>query len=526
MSKQREIFRIRLFVFLVAGLFTFNACGQNGQKQSESNKVLLSLDSALNVSYEGPVINYNREYSPGYNVTSHGDTYYSAWGWDGTLFLMTDDTRGFNFDLKDTGVGNQRPGRNVTVNTLWFDPSDPKFWGEKLTGNHNALAYYLGENDGTNYCVWKGNGLGSYDSVLYLTTSDHGRCVYNDGRPRASGGNILKSINSGKDWQGPAPDYYINSIIPHPFMFEDPRFSRISFVEYGQDGASPGNPDSSQNYIYAVSNDGNWDNGDSLYLGRIKRSRMAWLDAKDWQFYQGTLNGLPQWGDLTSIKAIMGKAGKLSQTAMYYNSSAKKYIIPEWYYPRDPALTPADTAYYGASSSHHTKWEFYESDHPWGPWNSNKPFYEKDWPTTGYYNPTIPNKFISGDSIWLLFAGDYYSYAGYDYSYNNSHYDYLYSLHYMRLALKSADISTSVKENAGVEFSVYPNPASEEITIEADGVSDYTVQLLNILGKNVCQVQMNKTERINISKFSKGIYFLQLTDSGNNSVGRSRLVIQ
>lgn len=45
--------------------------------------------------------------------------------------------------------------------------------------------------------------------------------------------------------------------------------------------------EASNNYVYAFSNDGFWDNGNNLILGRVARNRIGNLNAADWQFYKG-----------------------------------------------------------------------------------------------------------------------------------------------------------------------------------------------------------------------------------------------
>ena len=43
---------------------------------------------------------------------------------------------------------------------------------------------------------------------------------------------------------------------------------------------------------------------------------------------------------------------------------------------------------------------------PWGPWT---PFHTQDFEPQGFYNPSIPSKFISEDGrkFWIFVAGDF-----------------------------------------------------------------------------------------------------------------------
>ena len=55
-----------------------------------------------------------------------------------------------------------------------------------------------------------------------------------------------------------------------------------------------------------------------------------------------------------------------------------------------------------------------------------------------------------------------------------------------------------------VEFSVYPNPASEFITITSGLVNDYDIDILDLLG--------NDREIIDVSAFKSGQYIIKLSD--------------
>lgn len=366
-----------------------------------------------------PVLDYNR---PG--RTSNGDTFYTAWAADGTHFMMADDTTGFNGDLAGTAPGNTQFGRNVAVDLLSGRPDDPDFRATAWFGNTQALAFLKGNNEAgpglPQGGIWKGSGLGIIDGVLYLTVNDQTRDA--TGKVVATGASLLKSTDMGMNWQGPAAAGYPWNAAPLPLAFQDRRFSRINFVQYGQDGQSPDAADDSVNYVYATSNGGEWENGSDLYLGRVLRSRLAWNMASDWEFYGGTVDGTPRWGPLSASQPVFSKAGKVSQTQMTYLPALHKYILPNWYYVRPGTLQPGSPDYYGAASTPHTRWEFFLADTPWGPWKPSEPFFVKEWFTEGYYNPSIPNKFIDGKTLWLLFAGNYWDAN-------------LYSLHAARLTL-------------------------------------------------------------------------------------------
>ena len=76
---------------------------------------------------------------------------------------------------------------------------------------------------------------------------------------------IIKSEDHGLTW---TPS--IRECFEHP-MFPSNRFSTPYFIYYGKDGTAPA-VDNAEKFIYAVSNNGFWNNGDKYILGRVERS--------------------------------------------------------------------------------------------------------------------------------------------------------------------------------------------------------------------------------------------------------------
>ncbi|MBP9689383.1 MAG: T9SS type A sorting domain-containing protein, partial [Bacteroidia bacterium] len=63
-------------------------------------------------------------------------------------------------------------------------------------------------------------------------------------------------------------------------------------------------------------------------------------------------------------------------------------------------------------------------------------------------------------------------------------------------------------------FSVYPNPASNIITINVDGVnSQWNIKLLDIAGSEILSTQMNYQTTINVETLAKGVYIVRATNS-------------
>jgi hypothetical protein len=81
---------------------------------------------------------------------------------------------------------------------------------------------------------------------------------------------------------------------------------------------------------------------------------------------------------------------------IHYIAPLDVYILPQWY------------LLYGSRGSRPnlgaTRLEFHEAPAPWGPWSL---FHAEDFEPQGWYNPSIPSKYISRDGrhLWLFIAG-------------------------------------------------------------------------------------------------------------------------
>ena len=124
---------------------------------------------------------------------------------------------------------------------------------------------------------WKTMNTYSVDGVLYMFVT---RCLY----PKLSGdpkgrhvfqnSSIIKSTDNGRTWTRSGADNYAKP------MFPGKRFGTAYFVWYGKDGAAT--VDNADRYVYAISNNGHFENGDDYVLGRVLKSKLPNLSAADW----------------------------------------------------------------------------------------------------------------------------------------------------------------------------------------------------------------------------------------------------
>ena len=229
--------------------------------------------------------------------------------------------------------------------------------------------------------------------MLYLWISRHQYgCSTHDphGRQFASNASLIKSTDHGKTWTRSAKENYEQP------MFPGRRFGAPFFIHYGKDGKADAH--GADKYVYAVSNDGFWDNGNDMILARVPRSKIADLCAADWEFFTKG-DGLKDdaWSKkMGDALPIIRDQGKCSMTGAAYLPQLHRYLMIQWHY----------TSGSGIAGSTETIWDFYQSPTPWGPWAKFKSWTNAP---SGYYNPCVVSKFSrAGDKELTVFtAGDY-----------------------------------------------------------------------------------------------------------------------
>ena len=313
---------------------------------------------------------------------SSGDTWMPAWTKDGTVVSPANDTGGFN------KVSNS----NINFNRI--DGASP----DALNGQTiNAMVDYgPGSATGPDGCTWKSSGCLALDGTLYWLVARHkyGETSGDEfKRQSAHDGSIIKSTDGGIRWTRAAQENYDKP------MFPGNRFAAAYFINYGQDGHTAV-ADKSDKYVYATSNNGFWDNGDDVVLGRVLRSAMPKLSASDWQYFTGGDGAADSsWSsDMTKATPVISDKDHLGMTGAVYLPAQKSYLMICWYYPAGGGKMP--------DACTKTTWNFRVAPHPWGPWRSVG---THDFSPQGYYCPEICPKFISpdGSKVWVFTAGNW-----------------------------------------------------------------------------------------------------------------------
>lgn len=92
------------------------------------------------------------------------------------------------------------------------------------------------------------------------------------------------------------------------------------------------------------------------------------------------------------------------------------------------------------------------------------------------------------------------------------------------ITLKS-NVVLSVKKEAIEGFAVYPNPVNNGVfNIITMNNSSKTVQIIDMLGKEVYTEQLNTNEMVDVQHLNSGVYFLRVKEDGKTSM--KKLIIK
>lgn len=92
------------------------------------------------------------------------------------------------------------------------------------------------------------------------------------------------------------------------------------------------------------------------------------------------------------------------------------------------------------------------------------------------------------------------------------------------------DVSIEIKPTSINEFSTtnifsfYPNPANDILNIRLNKIGNYTIQLFDVIGNIISNKIVLSNNVIDITNYSNGIYFIQLSEK-NKILNTSKLII-
>ena len=80
--------------------------------------------------------------------------------------------------------------------------------------------------------------------------------------------------------------------------------------------------------------------------------------------------------------------------------------------------------------------------------------------------------------------------------------------------------ATDITENNSTSFSIFPNPATTILNVEAEGYN--TIEIVNLLGQTVYTANATSNMQINVSNLNNGVYFVRM--NGENGTATQKFI--
>lgn len=329
------------------------------------------------------------------------DMHWWTWGDDDALYFVDDDGANFGLPwhfahlLRATG---DYP--NFTLEEVTRFPDLKRYSIDKIRYVDGALAVgsrlYVAAYD-YNYSE-PGNEIYRLNEQMMQVCDPPNEGFMQDAMSRHGGVvALMYSDDYGKTWQNtPERDT--------PY-FLGPKFAGLAFVGFGPGYTAV--PGWLGDYVYAISNDENWECGNHIFLARAPKNKI--LDRSAWQVYQGGRDfNNPSWTpDEAEARPILSDPGHVGHPTMTYNPRLRRFLLT---FGSDVVThsyaTPRDFA--RANWHRQRELHIYESIAPWGPWYLVH--YENNWEGEHVaYLPQIPAKWLNPDGLQgvMAFSGDY-----------------------------------------------------------------------------------------------------------------------
>ncbi len=99
------------------------------------------------------------------------------------------------------------------------------------------------------------------------------------------------------------------------------------------------------------------------------------------------------------------------------------------------------------------------------------------------------------------------------------------------IVLDSTDYQypTSIVEVNGksIETNVYPNPASDLVSVSVNGINNFIVTVYDISGRQVSETRVsNNFTQISVNTLNNGVYFMKVSDTSGNQLAIEKIVIK
>jgi len=340
---------------------------------------------------------------PSFYPNSSGDLWSWTWADDDNVYLFGGDGAAINGKIgqpikvegipphhKCTALGSHLSTGNFPPRRSFLDNTDYWTMPSGAICIDGRIYLFVNKNLENEWCEWRGmDRPASLDPASMLGT----HCPHFQPVSKAY---LLYSDDYGVTFIGNAKDKD-PEFFPH-------KFSWPTFINFGRNYE-----DARDNYVYATSNDGYWDNGSCCYLGRVPKFKI--LDRDYWEFYAGMNSNTPGWTkDLNKAVPMFSDAspnfprfsefGHIGSFEVVYNEGLQRYLMLIWSFSDENGFKRKVDPY-----MHSSEIQIYEAPEPWGPWSLV--YNEHNFGSGASYNLSLPTKWMSSDGKtgWMLYSG-------------------------------------------------------------------------------------------------------------------------
>lgn len=88
----------------------------------------------------------------------------------------------------------------------------------------------------------------------------------------------------------------------------------------------------------------------------------------------------------------------------------------------------------------------------------------------------------------------------------------------------NCNITTNVEKKEPANFKIYPNPAEDIISVEANKLVDGVYTIFNIFGQVLKTGEFTKEIKISLKDLSTGVYFIRIENYSNNEFENYRII--
>ncbi|MBA3649874.1 MAG: T9SS type A sorting domain-containing protein [Chitinophagales bacterium] len=234
-------------------------------------------------------------------------------------------------------------------------------------------------------------------------------------------------------------------------------------------------------------------------------NNIATWNGKQWSSLDSGITDSRSQADVNALAVFQGElyvGGSFDSAGAFYNEDIAKWNGNEWSSVGDKPIMGYILCFTLKDSSLYVGGAFESIGKRTARWDGNQ-WFDLDLTSSGFVK-------VLGSNKVDLIAGGSFTYGTNGIRLNNI-----------------AQYTTVTNINGFVKcsgFYIYPNPATDQLHIEAPKIHNATVTLLNLFGQVVLQQQISDNATIDISTLARGMYLVNILDESGDVVQKGKVV--